>query len=173
MAWINFAHSYIHAAHAISEKIKLPTETDKQKWVNQVMVIPLLFLLRHVLELALKSVLISYEKDFESEHNLKKLLKEARACLDLTADANTRKWNEIESIVKEFVETKYGGTRMFKEDDINSTSLRYLQVEDEKAYSKLKDINHEDLIKKVSRATVLCEAFTLILDPSVYIYPEH
>jgi hypothetical protein len=163
--WQNFYHSYLFAAEVLSHHIANSANKNKLKqttnesWKNEIMIIPLLFLLRHVLELSLKSVLIVYTGEFENTHNLIKLLKKVKECFNFKYDSNLKKVNEIEFIVKEFAKTKYGSKeRIFTNDDIG-INLRYFQTSKHTKYSYLKTINHVQILRSVKRAVLLCEAY--------------
>ena len=163
IAWINLASAYIHAGDTISKKIKRTFGELDEQWRNQVMVIPLLYLLRHSLELSIKSLFISHDLEFENEHNLNTLMKEAEKIIDIKNKSKNKKerWSEMKNTVKEFADTTYGGKRLFTKNDINSSALRYLQTDTNHGYSELKNINHTDLITKVKRARAFCEILTL------------
>jgi hypothetical protein len=164
---INLATSYIYAAEAISQEIKIHRDLPDKEWRNQITIIPLLFLLRQALELALKSIFISYDKDYETEHDLKKLVNDAEQLLKNDrrkgqVPFNVSQWEKAKKVIEDVAETKYDGEkRMFKKDDVNSTILRYLQDDDYGSYSKLKNIPYDDLIMRVKEAVGYCEVFTI------------
>lgn len=159
--WLNFASSYINAAQAISEKIDRPVETEREKTTNCVMIIPLLFLLRHSLELSLKSIFISYGIAFEKEHNLETLLDESQKYLEFDREDKESLWNEVREIVKGFSKAVYSGKKIFFDEDPGSFALRYLQPDEKGNYVELRNIDHQELVKKVKRVRSLCEVLTL------------
>ena len=159
--WLHFASSYINAAKAISQSLEVATDEHQEKMQKELMVVPLLYLLRHALELSIKSIFISYNEDFGSIHDLNTLLDEAEKYVEIHEYNNSEKLIEIRSIIKEFSETTYGGKKLFTDEDLNSTSLRYLQVDNLDSYSELKNINHQELLKQVKRVRSLCEMLTL------------
>jgi hypothetical protein len=162
--WLNLSIAYIRAAEAISKKIVNSEGKDKDQWENQVVILPLLFLLRHALELSLKSFFISYDVPFEKTHDLEFLATEAEQYINLATVSNIEKWSKITKIVKEFSETTYGGQRLFTNNDTESFALKYVQTNTLAGYEELKNIKHTELIEKVKTARMLCESFTFITD---------
>lgn len=166
--WINLSRSYLEAAKKISNSIEQTIDLEKRPWKDIVTVIPLLFLVRQSLELAIKSIYISYGEEFGKIHNLKTLLEGAEKVIYLkNTDKKDKyfkikdKWCEIKEIVENFHETKYGEERLFSEDDDRSFSLRYYQTNTKNEYKNLKNINPKDILPKVERVIHLCETFTL------------
>ncbi len=160
--WIVFSHAYLRAAQAISEKVRSIKESKQADFAQ---VIPALFLLRHSFELAIKSILISYDQRFETEHNLRNLLKEAKKYIDLDSDTAVNFISEVDSLVEEFTKTTYGGPkRLFTNDDTGGTLLRYLQHTDFDNYTELKNIDLTILIGKVKRVVGICEGFTIAVE---------
>lgn len=141
--WHNLANSYLELA-----AIGLSCEKNKK---NYKILLPIIFCIKHGIELYLKGLNVESDYHFISTHDQKRLFLEIYNQLDYSTRDNPKNKETLQGfikIIKKYYINLIGGQQLFESPDEKNMQFRYLQKE-KNVYCKLKNLDINQVKKDI------------------------
>lgn len=137
--WQFVAESYLALAYSGIEKLKIYihlSELEKEEWLKkesgwhhaydaQLLLIPIVWNIKHALELTLKAHIVNFQGIYYKKHNLKFLIEKLAEIFKIDKDNKDKKFGELAKLADKYHKMEIFDCKLLNASDLNNNFLRY------------------------------------------------